>query len=79
MRTMSFQWFCAGPGSVAYNTSATESTCSLPLDVFKLFDRNRKGKVPILELFLALALYSTGHVKVRHASLLSLPCGRRCD
>ncbi len=68
----------AGPGCAAYmdedetsdaraNPLAAVSNCILPLEVFKLFDRDKKGKVPILELFLALALYSTGEVKDRMA------------
>jgi hypothetical protein len=60
-------WCGAGPGSFAYVDDTSQQTVALPLEVYKLFDRDRKGRVPALELFMALALYSTGHVKDRMA------------
>ena len=58
----------AGPGSFeACMDPATAMSTSLPLDVYKVFNKDGRNRVPALELFMALALYSTGHVKDRMA------------
>ena len=62
----SFACELAGPGSIAL-TGDFHTGCTLPLEVFKTFDRDGKGSVPVLELFVALALYADGPVKDRMA------------
>ena len=68
-----FMLVFVGPGSMVISGDITTS-CTLPLEVYKTFDRDGKGSVPVLELFMALALYSDGHIKDRMAFCFMYVC-----